>query len=461
MAKNDLMHGNTSLLVLSLIEQRDMYGYQIIKELKRKSENVFELKEGSLYPVLHALENEKLITSYIEETESARKRRYYKITDKGRKELADKKEEFFIFTNAARKVLNFAWGGIMKSYEIFTKEKILYLYKATEPIKYKRLQDRIYFELSNHIDDMFCDFIDDGMSENDATEKFLNEMGNPEELSEELKKAHKDTLHLVKFLKGTAVMTALVLIISIFGVFEAKDNLDLAKHYNLPQETVELEKNLATYTKLEYWSFPIDIYFYTDIDWHNIHTTKPTYKVKENNLFKDYYILDESQSVLVDTFRAAGGLDGVFYVDDAKKIPRNYHSDKISKVVLSNYETNLSFTINLTPKEIIELEKLAILDELGEPLEIENLVSYSENDPYYWCFEFHIKDLEGLYYDSRFNLFKSVNGKYYIGNWLYGGKYGVMYVEIPEHLARKIDISIENAGIEFEDGELYLKSRFD
>ena len=107
MAKKDLMHGNTSLLVLSLIEQQDMYGYQIIKELKRKSENVFELKEGSLYPVLHALENEKLITSYIEETDSARKRRYYKITDKGRKELADKKEEFFVFTNAARKVLNF------------------------------------------------------------------------------------------------------------------------------------------------------------------------------------------------------------------------------------------------------------------------------------------------------------------------------------------------------------------
>ncbi|MBO5333816.1 MAG: helix-turn-helix transcriptional regulator [Clostridia bacterium] len=108
MAKNDLMHGNTSLLVLSLIETQDMYGYQIIKELKRKSENVFELKEGSLYPVLHALENEKLITSYIEETDSARKRRYYSITDKGRKELADKKEEFFTFTNAARKVLTFA-----------------------------------------------------------------------------------------------------------------------------------------------------------------------------------------------------------------------------------------------------------------------------------------------------------------------------------------------------------------
>ena len=99
---------NLDLMILKLLSDKDMYGYQIIKELKRKSENVFELKEGSLYPVLHALENEKLITSYIEETDSARKRRYYKITDKGRKELADKKEEFFIFTNAARKVLNFA-----------------------------------------------------------------------------------------------------------------------------------------------------------------------------------------------------------------------------------------------------------------------------------------------------------------------------------------------------------------
>ncbi len=108
MAKNDLMHGNTSLLVLSLIDVQDMYGYQIIKELKRRSENVFELKEGSLYPVLHDLESKKLITSYIEETDSSRKRRYYKITDKGRKELNDKKQEFFTFTTAAQKVLNFA-----------------------------------------------------------------------------------------------------------------------------------------------------------------------------------------------------------------------------------------------------------------------------------------------------------------------------------------------------------------
>ena len=48
MAKNDLLHGNTELLVLSLLDAQDMYGYQIIRELKQRSENVFELKEGSV-----------------------------------------------------------------------------------------------------------------------------------------------------------------------------------------------------------------------------------------------------------------------------------------------------------------------------------------------------------------------------------------------------------------------------
>ncbi len=349
----------------------------------------------------------------------------------------------------------------MREIKDFETEKNIFIGKVLNHIHYKKLHTRIYEELSNHIDDMFCDFIDGGMSEEDATQKFLSEMGSPEELGEELKKTHKDTLRLVKFIKSTTVLAVFVLIISIFGIFETKDNLDLAKHYNLPQETIELEKSLATYTKLEYWSFPIDIYFYTDIDWHNLHTTKPIYKVKENNLFKDYYVLDESQSVLVDTFIAADSMSGAFYVDDINKLPRNYHSNKISKVVLSNYDTDYSFALNLTYEETLELEKLAIFDDLGETVKFENLISYSENDPYYWCFEFHIKDLEGLYYDSRFNLFKSVDGKYYIGNWLYGGEYGEMYIEVPEHLAKKIDKSFEDAGVKFEDGELYLKPRLD
>lgn len=345
----------------------------------------------------------------------------------------------------------------MKGYELFTKEKMIYLYKATKSIKYKKLRERIYFELSNHIDDMFCDYTDNGMSEEKATEKFLNEMGNPEELCEELKKAHKNTLRLVKFIKRTTVLSVFILIVSIFGIFEAKDNLDFAKFYGLPEETVELEKSLFTYTKLEEYSIFNDICYYTNIDWYDLHSTKPIYKVKENNLFKDYYVLDESQSVLVDTFMTSThGDGGAIYINDTSKLPRNYHSDKISKVVLSNYD--FSFTLNLSSEEILELEKLAISDEsnLENPSEIENLIAFSENDPYFWIFQFHIKDLEGLYYRANNFLFKSVNGKYYIGDWWYGAKSGYMYTEVPEHLAKKIDKSFDDAGITFEDGELYF-----
>lgn len=108
MAKNDLLHGNTELLVLSLLDAQDMYGYQIIRELKQRSENVFELKEGSLYPVLHTMETKRFVTSYEKESENGRRRRYYRITDKGRRELADKKEDFRIFTTAAKRVLEYA-----------------------------------------------------------------------------------------------------------------------------------------------------------------------------------------------------------------------------------------------------------------------------------------------------------------------------------------------------------------
>ncbi len=105
MAKNDLLHGNTGLLVLALLDAQDMYGYQIIKELKARSENVFELKEGSLYPVLHTMETQRLVTSYERDSENGRRRRYYRITKKGRHELAVRKEEFFTFTAAANRVL--------------------------------------------------------------------------------------------------------------------------------------------------------------------------------------------------------------------------------------------------------------------------------------------------------------------------------------------------------------------
>ena len=56
--------GNTSMLLLQLLSERDMYGYEMIETLGKRSENLFELKAGTLYPLLHTMESQKLLFSY-------------------------------------------------------------------------------------------------------------------------------------------------------------------------------------------------------------------------------------------------------------------------------------------------------------------------------------------------------------------------------------------------------------
>ncbi len=102
----ELIKGSTSMLVLSVLKQQDLYGYKIIKELERQSESVFDLKEGTLYPILHALEQENYLESYWDECDG-RKRKYYHITRKGTKQLADKQKEWHLFSVSVNKVLNF------------------------------------------------------------------------------------------------------------------------------------------------------------------------------------------------------------------------------------------------------------------------------------------------------------------------------------------------------------------
>lgn len=103
----ELVKGSTATLVLSVLKSNDLYGYKIIKEIQLRSENVFDLKEGTLYPILHALEQEGCLESYWEEYEN-RKRKYYHLTRKGAKRLADKQEEWKVFSKSVNKVLEFA-----------------------------------------------------------------------------------------------------------------------------------------------------------------------------------------------------------------------------------------------------------------------------------------------------------------------------------------------------------------
>lgn len=103
----ELVKGSTATLVLSVLKDKDMYGYVIIKEIALRSEQVFELKEGTLYPILHALEQEGCLESYWEEFEN-RKRKYYHLTRKGEKRLKASAEEFAAYTTAVKRVLEFS-----------------------------------------------------------------------------------------------------------------------------------------------------------------------------------------------------------------------------------------------------------------------------------------------------------------------------------------------------------------
>ncbi|MDF2686574.1 MAG: PadR family transcriptional regulator [Clostridia bacterium] len=100
-----LLTGSTTLLVLKLLDGKDMYGYQMIEELEKRSDYTFELKAGTLYPILHGLEEQEIVSSYDDNVVGARTRKYYHLTGKGKKLLNDKRAEWEVYTNAVNRVL--------------------------------------------------------------------------------------------------------------------------------------------------------------------------------------------------------------------------------------------------------------------------------------------------------------------------------------------------------------------
>lgn len=97
---------HAQLLVLSLLAGEDMYGYQMIMELARRSDHTFEMKEGTLYPVLHGLEKDGLVEAYQQEAPTGRMRKYYHLTRKGGAALKDEKEAWERYAGAVNAVLN-------------------------------------------------------------------------------------------------------------------------------------------------------------------------------------------------------------------------------------------------------------------------------------------------------------------------------------------------------------------
>jgi len=86
----ELLKGTLSLLILSLLGRKAMYGYEIAATVHQDTEGTFTWREGSLYPNLHKLQADGLIAGAWEEKDTGRKRRYYRLTPKGRAALKAK-----------------------------------------------------------------------------------------------------------------------------------------------------------------------------------------------------------------------------------------------------------------------------------------------------------------------------------------------------------------------------------
>ena len=104
-SKHDLIKGSSSSLLLSLLEQQAMYGYQIVKELELRSQGYFKFKEGTLYPALHRLEKAGLIDGRWQMLPNGRQRRYYHITAKGQAKLSEEKIQWQDFLIAVKMIL--------------------------------------------------------------------------------------------------------------------------------------------------------------------------------------------------------------------------------------------------------------------------------------------------------------------------------------------------------------------
>ena len=103
--QHQIRKGSTPLLILSLLAEQPMYGYQIARELERRSEGYFEMKEGLLYPALHQMEQDNLLRSEWRTVAGSRRRKYYFITEAGRKVLARSVAEWTTFTEKLMQVI--------------------------------------------------------------------------------------------------------------------------------------------------------------------------------------------------------------------------------------------------------------------------------------------------------------------------------------------------------------------
>ncbi len=100
-----LRKGSTPMLILSVLSAGKMYGYQIMRELEERSEGYFTMTAALLYPALHQLEQDGLVSSEWEDGQGRRQRKYYTITPAGRQALESSRSEWERFIQSLQKTI--------------------------------------------------------------------------------------------------------------------------------------------------------------------------------------------------------------------------------------------------------------------------------------------------------------------------------------------------------------------
>ncbi len=104
-SERELLKGSTDPLLLALLSERPMYGYEILREVERRSDGYFNMKEGTLYPALHRLERDGLVEGLWRNAPSGQYRRYYAISKRGLQRLEQRRREWFNFSRAVNLII--------------------------------------------------------------------------------------------------------------------------------------------------------------------------------------------------------------------------------------------------------------------------------------------------------------------------------------------------------------------
>jgi len=105
MINSDIIRGNIDTIILKLLQEKDMYGYEIVNEIKERTNRLFNIKEATLYSVVQRLEKRQLISSYQGEKSHGRTRRYYRITPFGKAYYIELIKEYMNLKSIMKKIL--------------------------------------------------------------------------------------------------------------------------------------------------------------------------------------------------------------------------------------------------------------------------------------------------------------------------------------------------------------------